>query len=152
MSDKIVMELIGKIASKRAENGESGEDITTLFVQLSPDTWAQISDNRTFVADDRYDYAFNSGGFGCIRYADEPNYEMFAEMTDDDFNGLNIVNRFGIEIPYGLCVDAMVAEIRESLHKKMAHCSNQEFFEEYCNQHQYKMGEEFYYDTANAIF
>lgn len=34
-------------------------------------------------------------------------------------------------------------EIRERLHREMAPCTNQEFFDAYCEAHEEKYGEEF---------
>lgn len=44
----------------------------------------------------------------------------------------------------------MDPEIAESLHLRLAPCSNQEFFTAYCKAHEKKYNEPFIWDTENA--
>lgn len=52
-----------------------------------------------------------------------------------------VVNEHGEEIWYPLCLMCMDGEIRESINKDLAPCTEQEFFDEYAKRHYEKFGE-----------
>nr|DAH24674.1 MAG TPA: hypothetical protein [Caudoviricetes sp.] len=47
------------------------------------------------------------------------------------------------QVDFEAAVNLMDDEIREALHMEMAPCTEQEFFDAYCEAHEEKYGEEF---------
>lgn len=54
-----------------------------------------------------------------------------------------VENQYGEEIDFDAAVELMDSEIREAVHDEMAPCSEQEFFDAYCEAHEAKHGEGF---------
>jgi hypothetical protein len=92
---------------------------------------------------DKYDCYYMMGGnvkvdfkrkiiVGCDKYEDE------AGGGKVYYNG-DLVN-------FNAAVNLMDDEIRESVHRDLAPCTNQQFFNEYCDRHLQKYGTEFVYN------
>lgn len=85
--------------------------------------------------DERYDDLDNENViFGEKRYS----YDEVYAIYDD-----SVINDYGTEIRYNVAVSLMDDEIREELHRELAPCTDQEFFDAYCKAHEVKYGEEF---------
>ena len=85
--------------------------------------------------DERYDDMDNENViFGDQRYC----YDEI-DIIDDD----SVINDYGSEITFAVAVSLMDDEIREELHREIAPCTDQEFFDAYCAAHEAKCGEEF---------
>ena len=64
---------------------------------------------------------------------------------------LVVKNDYGVEVDYDAAVAMMDNDIREGLHRKMAPCSNQAFFDAYCAEHKKKFGEDFEFAKRNPV-
>ena len=64
---------------------------------------------------------------------------------------MTVENSFGKKIDYEMAVLFMDDKIRESLHRKLSPCSEQEFFDAYCAAHAKKYGEAWEYNKENPI-
>ena len=53
----------------------------------------------------------------------------------------SVTNPFGEVIPTNVAVQLMDDDLREALHRKMAPCREQDFFDAYCVAHREKFGE-----------
>lgn len=49
----------------------------------------------------------------------------------------------GYSVDFNACVQLMDDEIREELHKKIGGCTEQEFLDAYCEEHEKKYEKEF---------
>ena len=49
----------------------------------------------------------------------------------------------GYSVDFNACVQLMDDEIREKLNRKIGGCTEQEFLDTYCEEHEEKYGEEF---------
>ena len=49
----------------------------------------------------------------------------------------------GYSVDFNACVQLMDNEIREKLHGKIGGCTEQEFLDAYCEEHEEKYGKEF---------
>lgn len=56
---------------------------------------------------------------------------------------MKVENYYGTEIDFDVAVQLMDDEIREQIHADIASCTEQEFFDAYCEAHETKFGEEF---------
>lgn len=56
---------------------------------------------------------------------------------------VKIMNNYGVLIDAELAAMMMDEELREELHATIAPCTEQDFFNAYCEAHQEKFGEEF---------
>ena len=63
-----------------------------------------------------------------------------------------ITNEFGVEINFDAAVNFMDDEIREMLHEEIAPCTDQEFFDAYCEAHEDKFDEEWELAKENPVF
>lgn len=61
----------------------------------------------------------------------------------------NVINQHGRELNFDAAVILMDDEIRESLHTKLAPCTDQQFFDAYAKAHEKKFGEEWELAKAN---
>lgn len=52
-----------------------------------------------------------------------------------------VVNEYGVNIDYDLAVSFMDDDLREQIHGTLAHCTDQEFFNEYVKRHEQKFNE-----------
>ena len=71
-------------------------------------------------------------------------------------NNKLVVNSWGVTIAendneWDAIVNYMDIDITEMLNSKLAPCSNQQFFDEYCKEHEKKFGETFVWDTNELI-
>jgi len=81
-----------------------------------------------------------------ICYADLDRLDEAEEVTPIDTipdKSEYVFNSYNEMINYAQAVELMDDEIREDLHRQMAPCSNQTFFDAYCEAHEQKYGEEF---------
>lgn len=62
-----------------------------------------------------------------------------------------IINSNDVMIDFDLAVNYMDDEIRGTLHNEIAPCSEQKFFNSYCEKHFEKYGEQFELDKKNPI-
>lgn len=46
-----------------------------------------------------------------------------------------VINQYGRELPYEAVVELMDDDIREAIHRDLAPCTYQEFFDEYCRRY-----------------
>lgn len=60
-----------------------------------------------------------------------------------------IINSNGTEIDFETAVNYMDDEIREDLHGELSPCTEQEFFNAYCERHFKKYSEAFEFDKDN---
>lgn len=65
---------------------------------------------------------------------------------------MEVINMNGTEINYEAAVMLMDDEIRESLHFKLAPCSEQDFFTAYEKAHAEKYGEEWELSKENPCY
>lgn len=63
-----------------------------------------------------------------------------------------VTNQYGIEIDFDVAVNLMDDEIRENLNELIAPCTNEEFFDYYCTEHEFKYGCEWVLDTENPVY
>ena len=63
-----------------------------------------------------------------------------------------VVNEYGVEIDYDSAVNLMDDELCERLSDELAPCSNQEFFDAYCEAHEEKYGEPWELAKANPVY
>lgn len=52
-----------------------------------------------------------------------------------------IINEYGVIVDYDVAVLLMDDELREDIHRELAPCADQEFFDEYAKRHVEKFGE-----------
>lgn len=60
-----------------------------------------------------------------------------------------VTNQYGNEIDYEASVQMMDDDLREELHRKLAPCTDQEFFDAYADSHLETYGTEWYPNTLN---
>lgn len=65
---------------------------------------------------------------------------------------MTVKNVYEVEINFEVAVELMDGDIREELHGKLAPCTEQEFFDEYCKVHEEKYGEEWELAKANPCY
>lgn len=61
-------------------------------------------------------------------------------------------NQYGKLLDYESAVLFMDDEIREMVHREIAPCTEQEFFDAYCTAELKKTGEEFFLNTLNPVW
>ena len=67
------------------------------------------------------------------------------------WNFLVVKNDYDVEVDYDAAVAMMDNDIREYLHRKMAPCTNQAFFDAYCAEHKKTFGEDFEFAKENPV-
>ena len=60
-----------------------------------------------------------------------------------------VTNQYGNEIDYEASVQMMDDDLREELHRKLAPCTDQEFFDAYSDAHLKTYSTEWYPNTLN---
>lgn len=63
-----------------------------------------------------------------------------------------VINSWGTEIYYNVAEQHMDDDIREELHRKLEPCTEQEFFNAYCEAHLKRFGEDFFLDEKNPVY
>ena len=63
-----------------------------------------------------------------------------------------VINQNGTEIYYDVAVQHMDDGLREELHRELASCTEQEFFEAYEKAHAEKFGEEWFLSAENPCY
>lgn len=63
-----------------------------------------------------------------------------------------VINQYGIEIDFYVAVNLMDEEILEKLVELISPCTDQEFFDAYCTEHESKYGCEWVLDTENPVY
>jgi len=69
----------------------------------------------------------------------------------EDFIKNTVINEHGIEIDFDVAVNLMDDELREELHRELAPCADQEFFDAYAKAHEIKFGESWECGKENPI-
>lgn len=62
-----------------------------------------------------------------------------------------VKNDYGVEIDYDAATSLMDNNIRERLHRELAPCTNQAFFDAYCVEHRKKYGKVFEFAKKNPV-
>lgn len=65
---------------------------------------------------------------------------------------VTVTNSWGTELDYEAAVVFMDYDIREELHRELAPCTEQEFFDAYCKAHLERFGEDFFLDEKNPVW
>lgn len=86
---------------------------------------------------------------GCIENSNLTSEEVNEILEDFD---RTVFNDYGVEIDFETSVQLMDDEIREELSYKLAPCTNQKFFNEYCEAHEEKFGEEWELAKKKPIY
>ena len=80
-------------------------------------------------------------------YSDNPKSEK-VELGDlDDVNEFleeffgKVLNSYGVLIDFNAAMQLTDDDLREEIHRELAPCSEQEFFDEYAKRHEEKFGE-----------
>ena len=63
-----------------------------------------------------------------------------------------VTNQYGIEIDFDVALNLMDDEIRENLNELIDPCTDEEFFEAYCTEHEIKYGCEWVLNTENPVY
>lgn len=63
-----------------------------------------------------------------------------------------VVNEYGVEIYFDAAVALMSDEIRERLAYEIVPCTEQEFFNAYCEAHKKEYGKEFECARSNPVY
>lgn len=63
-----------------------------------------------------------------------------------------VVNEYGTEINYEVAESMMDDELRETIHRELAPCTEQEFFDEYAKRHEESFGEEWEFAKKNPCY
>lgn len=63
-----------------------------------------------------------------------------------------VTNSWGTHLDFDVTVHYMDDELREELHRELAPCSEQEFFDAYCKAHLERFGEDFSLDEKNPAY
>lgn len=63
-----------------------------------------------------------------------------------------VINEYGVAINYSVAVSLMDPIICEELHNKLAPCTAQQFFDEYCEAHKEITGETWELAKENPIY
>ena len=65
-----------------------------------------------------------------------------GKAREKDVKMKKVINRAGTEVVYSSAEPLMEEDLREELHRKLAPCPEQEFFEAYEDAHEERFGEE----------
>ncbi len=76
--------------------------------------------------------------------------DAYAEEEDEDDG--TVTNAFGVEIDFAAAVALMDDEIREEIHRDIAPCTEQEFFDAYAAAHEDRFGEEWELAKRNPCY
>ena len=80
-------------------------------------------------------------------YSDSPKSEKVELGNLDDVNEFleyfcgKVVNSYGALIDFNAAMQLTDDDLREEIHRELAPCSEQEFFNEYAKRHEEKFGE-----------
>lgn len=76
--------------------------------------------------------------------------DAYAEDEDEDDG--TVTNAFGVEIEFAAALALMDDEIREEIHRDLAPCTEQEFFDAYASAHEDRFGEEWELVKRNPCY
>lgn len=65
---------------------------------------------------------------------------------------MTVKNFYGTEIDFDVAVTYMDDDIREQLHRELAPCTEQEFFDNYCKAHKAKFDEDWEFAKENPVY
>lgn len=69
-------------------------------------------------------------------------HDVLSYLENDGwFSCPSVINPFGEVIPANVAAQLMDDDLRETLHRKMAPCREQDLFNAYCSAHPEKFGE-----------
>lgn len=80
----------------------------------------------------------------------EREIESLADAYAEE--DVTVVNEFGVRIAFAAAVPMMDDDIREEIHRELAPCSEQEFFDAYATAHEDRFGETWELAKANPVF
>lgn len=63
-----------------------------------------------------------------------------------------VYNEWGTKINYDVAEKMMDDELRETIHRELAPCTEQEFFDEYVKRHEEKFSEEWIFAVKNPCY
>lgn len=63
-----------------------------------------------------------------------------------------VTNEYGYEMDFESAVNMMDADVREQVHRDIAPCTDQEFFDAYCKAHEEAFGEPFFLTEPNPVW
>lgn len=63
-----------------------------------------------------------------------------------------VKNLCGVQIDFNLAINHMDNEIVENISEEFSPCSNQEFFDRYCEAHKLKFGEDWKLSKENPVY
>lgn len=63
-----------------------------------------------------------------------------------------VINEYGVIVDYDASVLLMDDDLREDIHRELAPCADQEFFNEYAKRHAEKFGEIFELAKENPCY
>ena len=86
------------------------------------------------------------GCFGRYGMTAEDVNRFFEELADI------VVNNYGVQIDINQALNLMDEEIYQELDAKLNPCSNQEFFDAYCEAHEEKYGEPWELAKPNPVY
>jgi len=103
------------------------------------------TDPLNIIEEDDGTYSMN----GCFE-----RYGMTAEDVNRFFEELAdiVVNNYGVQIDINQALNLMDEEIYQELDAKLNPCSNQEFFDAYCEAHEEKYGEPWELAKPNPVY
>jgi len=78
---------------------------------------------------------------------------MTMQEADErlEYIGSIVQNSWCMDVDYDTAVETMDDELREQLHRELAPCNRQVFFDAYAEAHMEKFGEEWIMDTWNPV-
>ncbi len=87
---------------------------------------------------------------GVEIHVHKDGHDDYMVVRDSSYN--LVVNPYGRITDYDAAVNLMDDEIREELHMEIAPCTDQEFFDAYCEAHESKFGEEWELAKENPVW
>lgn len=63
-----------------------------------------------------------------------------------------VTNEYGYEMDFEAAVNMMDADVREQVHRDIAPCTDQEFFDAYCKAHEETFGEPFFLTEPHPVW
>lgn len=63
-----------------------------------------------------------------------------------------VKNEYGYEMDFEAAVNMMDADVREQVHRDIAPCTDQEFFDAYCKAHEEMFGEPFFLTEPHPVW
>lgn len=71
------------------------------------------------------------------------------DWREEQWSAGYVINRWDDPVKFDACVPLMDDDVREEVHMELAPCTDQEFFDRYCELHLEKFGDDFEPNKAN---